>query len=104
MIIKAHNAHYLAIMWADSNSAILFDAPSGKETCRKCEMKDIILSCFVGMKKLEFQYGKNGIQDTGNLSCGKSHLFCIVSKYIRSNDRPDLHYVSDIVKHSKNTV
>ena len=103
VIINAYNAHWLALMWIDSKSAVLFDTLSGKVTCDKDEMRDVVFRCFVGMKNLKFLYGKNRIQNTENLTCGEHVIYFLMfqSIFILDNDRPDLRYVSEIVKCAK---
>ena len=103
VIINAYNAHWLCLMWIDSKSAVLFDTLSGEVTCEKNKMRDVMFRCFVGMKNLKFLYGKNRIQDTGNLTCGEHVIYFLIFQtiFILNNDRPDLHYVSEIVQYAK---
>ena len=103
VIINAYNAHWLTLMWIDSKSAVLFDTLSGEITCEKNAMRDVVFRCFVGMKNLKFVYGENRIQDAGNLTCGEHVIYFLMFQniFMLNNDRPDLRYVSEIVKYAK---
>lgn len=74
LIINFKNAHWLSLLWENSDTIMLFDALGGKLTFKKYVMKKEIVRCF-GVKNVKFQYGNHYLQKTDSLTCAEHVIY-----------------------------
>ena len=101
ILINFRDLHWIIIIWINVDTIIIFDSLSRKLMPKKKTMKQIVLRCFYGLKKVIFQYGDGKLQKVGALTCSEHIIYYALYQnlFYLKNKRFDLNYISKITKY-----
>ena len=101
ILINFRDLHWIVMIWIKADTVIIFDSLSGELSMEKQAMKQILLRCFHGIKKVIFQYGNGKLQGTGALTCSEHVIYYVLYQNIfyLKNKHFDLNYTSKITKY-----